>query len=159
MSDPRLSDDCACGQTANGYVPCPANMTYAPTWVPSWIIAEAISGKKSVWDARTTKCLAEALDYYHAMRPEVRIWANLPDEYVRLAKEWDDPVKRGELLKKMAVSKDITEFFSPHLSAHENIRLWLGRFKDYLDVIELIALHNVIPEKSKGAADIFYDRF
>ena len=142
MPDPSFSPECA-GWMQNN----------------RGIVAEALAGKKFVYDARTTKCLAEALAYEAAMRPEIRIWAGLPAVYVQLAKEWDDPAQRSALLKRMASSRDIREFFSPHLSIHDNIRLWVARFKVYADAVEKVALHNVVPEPSGGVANVFYERF
>lgn len=157
MSDiPEFSPECRCG--AGTPVSCPPGH-YMYSWVGRGIVEEALAGKQLVYDARTTKCLQEALAYARATAPEVMIWRGLPEVYVELSKEWDDPEKRSALLKRMAASRDIREFFSPHLSIHDNVRLWVARFKAYIDVIEQIALNNVIPDVSHGATNLFYERF
>jgi hypothetical protein len=130
--------------------------------VPGWIIAHLQAGKPLVMDQKTQVCADNVLAHAESMKPEKVIWRGLPENFVALSQEWSDPARRSALLARMAASSpaQLRGYFSSHMHEQNNIRLWLGRFKAYIDAIESIALHNVISKPTRGgAADIFYSRF
>jgi hypothetical protein len=156
---PVIPDDCKC---SGGFPPCPTGGGYMGTWVPGWMVEQVRQGQPLVVDSRTKPCLDVMVKYTNVLRSGELLYRGLPENFVALSKEWDDVSRRSALLARMAQStpEQLEAYYSSHMDEHWNIRLWLARFKAYVDTVERISLHNSIPEKDTATTlDLFYAKF
>lgn len=129
--------------------------------VPGWIVEKIRSGEPFVTDPDTLRCAQAMARYIDAHRGSDVVYRGLPAEFVRQSEEWSDPDGRSRLLREMAVAgeKGIVKYLPEHMDRHWGVRMWLARFKAYIDLLEGLALHNSIMSEAKGTADLFYDPF
>lgn len=140
---------------------CKGNQAYG-SLVPGWIVSRFLDGSPPVVDTKTKACAEAVVRHVKSKAPKEILYRGLPENFVMLSKEWDDPERRSALLARMAQSTplQLKAYFSSHMDEEWNIKLWLARFKAYIDAIESMTLDNVIPEPDTGStADIFYSEF
>jgi hypothetical protein len=149
-------------ETYDPIPPIPAECKGHLYWggnVPGWLVEKFRRKEPIVTDPKTRTCAQAMANYIDAHQGPVVIFRGLPQRFVDLSKQWDDPVQRSALLKRMATAKDLTEFLPAHMESYWGYRMWLARFKAYIDVLEAITLHNYLTTEAKGTSDLFYSKF
>jgi len=149
----NVPDECKCGGDSG--VVCQPGSAYG-----SIIPWSMIANPPGVVDTMTKHCLEEVLKVHAALQPKEVLYAGMSELAKSNEARWHDPAQRLKLLQSMGLSlQAMKNHRPPDMSDEEYILLWAVRLKGYLDLINRIALYDVIPQDQIEQLDYFFTRF